>query len=71
LALVTGAALTADPARAQDFTMKFATLRPAKALGANMSCTASNELVVRMFNWPENGIPAKKFVATRAEDSIA
>ena len=26
LALVTGAALTADPARAQDFTMKFATL---------------------------------------------
>src|SRR5262249_20190783 len=58
---------SASPAGAPTSTL--ATLRARNARAANRSCGASNELVVRMFSWPKNGVSGKKFDATRADDS--
>ena len=60
---------SASPAGAP--TSMLATLRARNARCANRSCGASNEPVVRMLNWPKNGVSVKKFDASRADDSTA
>ena len=39
-----------------------------KLSAVNSCCGASNEPVVSRLTWPENGVPANRFDANRADD---